>query len=119
MNLEPKYKTSDAEEEASCLFLDPNRGCILPEEKKPFECRLWPLRVMKKDGKNVVAVALTCPAIKKSKLPAVKKLLAGGLLDVIRKEVANKPYLPAEYNDSYLVLASLEKETKTKRNRAK
>ncbi len=80
------YKTQNPEEEAVCPFLDPARGCSLPSELKPFDCNIWPLRVVSvpkqtESGPAQLAVALTptCPAINKVPLEQVKQLAASGL----------------------------------------
>lgn len=48
MKLEHKYKTDNQEEEAACDYLDVHKGCILSDEDKPFDCKIWPLRIMKR-----------------------------------------------------------------------
>jgi Fe-S-cluster containining protein len=81
------YHTQDPEEEALCPFLDPNRGCALPPELKPFDCKIWPLRAVRLSdhtGSNPhsqlkVALTPTCPAINKVPLEQVKQLAASGL----------------------------------------
>ena len=39
-DLSDAYKTTDPDEEAPCPFLDPNHGCTLPSDLKPFECKI-------------------------------------------------------------------------------
>ena len=52
------YKTDDPDEEALCFF---NRdGCLLGADK-PFECAIWPLRVMDRDGTLTLGYCLDCP----------------------------------------------------------
>ena len=48
MKLEHKYKTDNQEEEAACDYLDVHKGCILSDEDKPFDCKIWPLRIIEK-----------------------------------------------------------------------
>ena len=48
--LENNYRTDAPEEEVPCTFLNPQKGCILNGEDKPFDCSIWPLRIMNKDG---------------------------------------------------------------------
>lgn len=48
MKLEHKYKTDNQEEEAACDYLDVHKGCILSDVDKPFDCKIWPLRIMKR-----------------------------------------------------------------------
>lgn len=38
-------------------------GCSLPNELKPFECSIWPFRVMELDGELVLAVCNDCKGL--------------------------------------------------------
>ena len=86
-DISDQYKTDDPNEEALCPFLDPSRGCTLPTELKPFDCKIWPLRAVRLSdhtGSNPhsqlkVALTPTCPAINKVPLEQVKQLAASGL----------------------------------------
>ncbi len=105
-DLRSSYRTDDPAEEAPCPFLDPARGCTLPQDLKPFECKIWPLRAVRTPqsvssaaipeppessaSPNTstsspvsvsVSVALTptCPAINKVPLDRVRDLAASGL----------------------------------------
>ena len=84
-DLNSAYKTSDPAEEAPCPFLDPDRGCALPPDLKPFECKIWPLRAVRlsdsADSEHSLAIALTptCPAINKVPEEKVRQLAAAGL----------------------------------------
>ena len=77
--------SSDPAEEAPCPFLDPDRGCALPPDLKPFECKIWPLRAVRlsdsADSEHSLAIALTptCPAINKVPEEKVRQLAAAGL----------------------------------------
>ena len=42
-----RFPPDDASAEAPCPMLDASSGCTLPREQRPFECRLWPLRLMR------------------------------------------------------------------------
>ena len=59
------YSAEDAEDAcAPCPLLDPGRGCVLPRVERPIECRIWPLRLMRrKDGSLCIALYRNCPAI--------------------------------------------------------
>jgi len=74
------YRTQNPEEEALCPFLDPKRGCALPQDLKPFDCKIWPLRAVQKSEQELaVALTPTCPAINKVPLEQVQNLAASGL----------------------------------------
>lgn len=49
-----------------CFFLPETNACRI-YEFRPFECRLYPFLLTKKDGKNMMAVHLYCPFIQKTK----------------------------------------------------
>ena len=107
-DLSDAYKTTDPEEEAPCPFLDTTRGCTLPAELKPFECKIWPLRAVRTQGINKsttnletspstgtsqisVALTPTCPAINKVPLKQVRELAASGLGQQILDYAAEHP----------------------------
>lgn len=108
-DLTAAYKSTDAAEEAPCPFLDPRRGCTLPQDLKPFECKIWPLRAVKtrentgtsvNSGSTIssaetspLAVALTptCPAINKVPLQQVRDLAFSGLGQQILDYAASHP----------------------------
>lgn len=77
--LENNCRTDDPEEEVPCTFLDPQKGCILKGEDKPFDCSIWPLRIMNKDGKLVIALTPTCSAIGAVPSKALVELVQNGL----------------------------------------
>ena len=79
-DLTGSYHTQDPDEEAPCPFLDPNHGCTLPSDLKPFECKIWPLRAVRQpDASLAVALTPTCPAINKVPEEKVRDLAASGL----------------------------------------
>ena len=99
-DISDQYKTNDPEEEAPCPFLDPNRGCTLPADLKPFECKIWPLRAVRQpDASLAVALTPTCPAINKVPLQKVRDLAASGLGQKILDYAANHPDMVKEYSD--------------------
>lgn len=53
----------DGDEAANCPKLDVETGCSLPEGEKPFECRVWPLRMMEEDGGLLIGRYRHCPAL--------------------------------------------------------
>lgn len=106
-----KYKTDDSEEEAPCPFLDSKKGCILHEELKPFDCKIWPLRAVKikaddSSGAEKLAVALTptCPAINKVPLEKVRELVNSGLGKKILAAARQNPDMVKEYSDFFCAI---------------
>lgn len=110
-DLRSSYHTEDPAEEAPCPFLDPAHGCTLPQDLKPFECKIWPLRAVRtpKSGSpsadsetsESLAVALTptCPAINKVPLARVRDLAASGLGQQILDYAAQHPDIIKEATD--------------------
>jgi len=98
------YRTDDPEEEVPCTFLDPERGCILKPEDKPFDCSIWPLRIMDKDGELVIALTPTCPAIGATPDKALVDLVKNGLGEQIFEYAKTHPYIVKEYREGFPVV---------------
>ena len=98
------YRTDDPEEEVPCTFLDPHKGCILKAEDKPFDCSIWPLRVMDKGGELVIALTPTCPAIGATPDKALVDLVKNGLGEQIFEYAKTHPYIVKEYRESFPVV---------------
>lgn len=102
--LENNYRTDDPEEEVPCTFLDPQKGCILNGDDKPFDCSIWPLRIMDKDGKLVIALTPTCSAIGAVPSQALVELVQGGLGEKIFEYAKTHPYIVKEYHQGFPVI---------------
>lgn len=121
------YRTVDSEEEVPCPFLDEKKGCILPEEDKPFDCKIWPLRLMREvcqgDAPDdtlsaqqncvsrcvplthlAVCLTPTCPAVNKLPVSRVRELVEKGLGDKIFARGEKEPYMVKDYREGYIVL---------------
>jgi hypothetical protein len=99
------WKEHGEKEYAPCPFLDPQQGCILPEEEKPFDCKIWPLRVMRKDGNLVIVLTPTCVQINKIPIARVKDLVENERTGKIIFEEARKmPDMIKEYHEGFPVL---------------
>lgn len=108
MILEDKYKTDSSDEEAACEFLDPRRGCVLSDEDKPFDCKIWPLRIMRKEDKLVIALTPTCPAINKVGEQTMRELVEDGLGVTIYAYAVKHPFIIKDYKEGFLVLMEFE-----------
>lgn len=126
MNFDGRYSTDDSEEEAACQYLDAKKGCVLSYEDKPFDCKIWPLRIMRVqnqredkpesggDGRTagksklVVALTPTCPAINKVDIETVRKLVKEELGSVIYEYAGKHPYIIKEYREGFPVLAEYD-----------
>ena len=102
--LENNYRTDDPEEEVPCTFLNPQKGCILKGEDKPFDCSIWPLRIMNKNGKLVIALTPTCSAIGSVPSKALVELVQGGLGEKIFEYAKTHPYIIKEYKEGFPVI---------------
>ena len=98
------YRTDDPEEEVPCTFLDPHKGCILKAEDKPFDCSIWPLRVMDKGGELVIALTPTCPTIGATPRPELVELVKNGLGAKIFEYVKTHPYIIKEYREGFPII---------------
>ena len=98
------YRTDDPEEEVPCTFLDPHKGCILKAEDKPFDCSIWPLRVMDKGGELVIALTPTCPTIGATPRPNLIELVKNGLGAKIFEYAKTHPYIIKEYREGFPII---------------
>ncbi len=99
---------SDAPQEAAdCPLLDRCAGCTLPRAQRPFECRLWPLRLMHDEaGSLLLTCYRSCPGLAPvplSDLLALAEVLRPALLAHARRCPASvRPLHP-----NYTVLCQL------------
>ena len=58
------FHTDSPEESCNCPLLDPAKGCTLPREERPFECRVWPLRLLRDEHDRLcIGCYSDCPAL--------------------------------------------------------
>ncbi len=59
-----EFASTDPQECALCPLLDTAKGCTLPREERPLECRLWPLRLMHSEqGELLLTCYTSCPGL--------------------------------------------------------
>ena len=87
----------------SCSLLDKSRGCILGDGK-PFECRIWPLRVMIKNGVRVIALSTVCPVVSK-KPPELISEVCRRIAPEIFCYADRYPELVKPYNEGFPIIA--------------
>lgn len=102
-NLGNDYKTQDPFEEVPCPYLGEN-GCTLSSEEKPWDCKIWPLRVMKKDQEPVIALTPTCPTINSLSIETVRQYVNDDLRNDILEYAKDHPYLIKKYRPDYPVI---------------
>lgn len=78
-------------------------GCTLGADK-PFDCKIWPLRVMKKGDDIVITISPVCESIDPQN-PDVKAL-AAELAPIIFAEAKKNPDIIKEYIDGYPITIS-------------
>lgn len=90
---------------ASCPMLT-EKGCKLGENK-PFDCRIWPFRIMKRDKLLLLTLSPVCETV--SNLPVSKiSEFAGKISDKIFEEAKSNPEMIKDYIDGYPVFAVRE-----------
>ena len=102
------YRTDDSEEEALCWFNE-GKGCILGKDK-PFECAVWPLRVMRKDGCLVIVLSPGCRVLSSKPLSVIRQLVDDGLGAKIFEHARKIPEYVRDYKEGYPVLDLSEEE---------
>lgn len=104
-DLSGNYQTDDPEEEAPCPYLDSTKGCLLSPEEKPWDCKIWPLRVVSKDGgEPFVVLTPTCPSINKLDIEKVREFADDKLRHSLIEYAKAHPYLIKEYKDDFFII---------------
>ncbi|MGN0665242.1 MAG: YkgJ family cysteine cluster protein [Huintestinicola sp.] len=87
----------------SCPALDHSKGCTLGDNK-PFDCKIWPYRIMDMNGRRVITIASICPELYARPLKELVDELKNGLADIIFREADKNPDIIKPYEDGYPVL---------------
>lgn len=91
---------------AACPMLG-EKGCRLGENK-PFDCRIWPFRVMKKGNLLLLTLSPVCETV--SKLPVSKiSRFAEKISPQIFEEAKRNPEMIKDYIENYPVFAVKER----------
>lgn len=90
-----------------CPALDKKTGCILGDDK-PFDCKIWPFRVMNFNGSRVITVSSVCSEIFNRPLRELVEFLDNGLAEKIDLYSAEHPDIIKEYDFSYPILKVLD-----------
>ena len=85
-----------------CPLLDHSTGCIMGDSK-PFECRIWPLRVMRRGDSLVITLSPLCPAVSLKPIEDVKAKCEE-LAEAIFTEAQACPELVKPYAAGHRVL---------------
>ncbi|MGN0641562.1 MAG: YkgJ family cysteine cluster protein [Huintestinicola sp.] len=87
----------------ACPALDSKTGCTLGENK-PFDCKIWPYRIMELGGRQVISIASICPELYNKPLKQLVDELENGLADKIFAEADKNPDMIKPYQDGYPIL---------------
>jgi hypothetical protein len=80
------------------------RGCTLPEEYKPFECSIWPFRVMNLDGQVVLGVCTDCTGLKDVPSQTVDDFANLHIRDIAMSYAEKYPQIVKPYTSGYRVI---------------
>lgn len=78
-------------------------GCMLGDEK-PFDCRIWPYRIMEVGGRRAITIASICDELYNRPLSQLAGLLKEGLADIIFAYADDHPEIVKPYYEGYPVL---------------
>ncbi len=110
------YREDDAEDACSpCPVLDTNSGCTLERSRRPLECRIWPLRLMRtEEGVLCITLYRDCSALKD---PAVRERLireaTGPLFPFLLRMAEQYPMMVRPLHPAYDVISYLPQEKTT------
>lgn len=86
----------------SCPALT-EKGCMLGDEK-PFDCRIWPYRIMEVGGRRAITIASICDELYNRPLSQLTEFLREGLADIIFAYADDHPEIVKPYYEGYPVL---------------
>jgi hypothetical protein len=81
-------------------------GCKLGDEK-PFECAVWPFRIMSQNNKLLISVSTLCKPICKNSLQNMLDVLESGAKQKLADYAYENPGIVKPYNDGYPILMYL------------
>jgi len=90
-----------------CPMLDHSKGCLLGDDK-PFDCRIWPFRIMRFEGRRVIVISPVCPTVFKKPISEIRDL-AYELAPVIFAEADRNPQLVKPYIAGYPIMLAEDK----------
>ncbi len=98
-----RIRELDHEDLFGCPLLDPTSGCMLGEEK-PFDCQIWPFRIMELGGRQAITIAPICEAMTAQPIGTLLAFLRDGLADTIFDYAAQHPDVIKPYDSMYPIL---------------
>lgn len=98
-----RIRAFDEDDLFRCPLLDQSKGCMLGTEK-PFDCQIWPFRIMELDGRQAITIAPICDAMMAQPIGTLLSFLKEGLADTIFAYAAENPDVVKPYDPMYPVL---------------
>ena len=92
-----------------CPALDSEKGCMLGD-KKPFDCSIWPYRIMELGGFLVITICPVCEELYNRPLSQLVGFLEKGLGEKIYNYAQKHPEIVKEYDYSYPILKVFRKQ---------
>lgn len=87
-----------------CPMLNNETGCTLGD-KKPFDCKIWPYRIMRLGDRLAISIASICPTLYNKPLKElVDELGKNNLGEKIFEEAKKCPDIIKEYQSGYPIL---------------
>lgn len=80
------------------------KGCVLGDEK-PFDCKIWPFRVMNFMGTRVITISPVCSSLFAKPLNELTAFVQGDFVRRIFAEADSCPDIAKEYIRGYPILA--------------
>lgn len=106
-DLSGEYLSANPAEEVPCPFLDTDTGCSLSETDKPFDCKLWPLRVMRREDHLLLTMSIACPSIMTWELEQLRSYAQEKLRKPVREYVDKHPYIVKDMMPGYVALIEI------------
>ena len=97
-----RVKELDENELFTCPALTAT-GCMLGDDK-PFDCRIWPYRIMDVGGRRAIVIASICDEMFSRPLSELVGFLKAGLADEIFAYADLHPEIVKPYYEGYPVL---------------
>jgi Fe-S-cluster containining protein len=82
-------------------------GCKLGDEK-PFECAVWPFRIMNFGGRYVISVSSLCKPMMNRPLGEMLEKLSDGLEERMKNYVRENPLMIKNYSDGYPIIKIID-----------
>lgn len=96
------YRADTSGSPFDCPALAEN-GCMLGDDK-PFDCRIWPFRVMDIGGRRAITLSYLCEEMFSRSLDKLVEFLKSGIADEIFAYADEHPDIVKPYYEGYPVL---------------